>query len=72
MKDVKERAVAHWEEVVVPAIKAGKRVVVVGHENNLRALFMHIDQVAPEDMLHVEIPRAAPLRNQFGMSSQKR
>jgi len=66
LKDVKERAAAHWEEVVVPAIKAGKRVVVVGHENNLRALFMHIDKVDPDDILHVEIPRATPLRYQFG------
>eukprot|EP00640_Fibrocapsa_japonica_P001552 CAMPEP_0113934724 /NCGR_PEP_ID=MMETSP1339-20121228/2004_1 /TAXON_ID=94617 /ORGANISM="Fibrocapsa japonica" /LENGTH=390 /DNA_ID=CAMNT_0000936639 /DNA_START=225 /DNA_END=1397 /DNA_ORIENTATION=+ /assembly_acc=CAM_ASM_000762 len=61
LEDTSRRSLWFWEEQVLPAIKAGKRVLISGHENNLRSLLMHLDQVPPEEIRHVELPRAVPL-----------
>lgn len=52
------------QEAVVPSIRAGKRVVVVGHENNLRGLLMHLEGISEARIPQLEIPRAVPLRYQ--------
>eukprot|EP00953_Heterococcus_sp_UTEX-ZZ885_P023065 12709-Heterococcus_DN1.PRE.5 len=55
------RSTAYWESVIAPAVRAGRRVCVCGHENNLRSLLKHLDGVSDEDIVHVELPRAVPL-----------
>lgn len=50
--------------MVVPSIRAGRRVVVVGHENNLRGLLMHLEGISEAAIPQLEIPRAVPLRYQ--------
>ena len=37
LKDVVDRFVPYWDDVIVPSIKAGKRVVIAAHGNSLRA-----------------------------------
>lgn len=71
LHDTKERAVAYWEDVIVPQIKAGKRLLIVGHENNLRALLMHIDGIAKEDVVGLEIPRAVPILYRFDAETMR-
>ncbi|CAM9299955.1 unnamed protein product [Ectocarpus sp. 13 AM-2016] len=61
LKDVMSRSSAYWDEVIAPAIRAGKRVCVCGHENNLRSLLKYIDGISNADIMHVELPRAVPL-----------
>lgn len=39
----------------------GKRLLIVGHENNLRSIIKQLDDISNEDILHVELPRAIPL-----------
>ena len=36
------------EQVIAPSIRAGKRVCICGHENNLRSLLKHVDGVSAE------------------------
>jgi 2,3-bisphosphoglycerate-dependent phosphoglycerate mutase len=61
LKDVTKRTSEFWDNVIVPQLKLGKRLMIVGHENNLRSLIKRLDGISNDDILHVELPRAIPL-----------
>lgn len=61
LKDVTKRTSAFWKEVIVPQLIKGKRILIVGHENNLRSLIKPLDDISNEDIIHIELPRAIPL-----------
>jgi 2,3-bisphosphoglycerate-dependent phosphoglycerate mutase len=61
LKDVTKRTSVFWDNIVVPELRQGKRVMLVGHENNLRSIIKRLDDVSNEDILRVELPRAIPL-----------
>ena len=61
LKDTVERVVPYWESRIAPAIRAGKRVLIVAHGNSLRALIKHLDKVSDEEIVHLNIPTARPL-----------
>jgi len=60
-----ERVIPYWQNVLLPTLQEGKRVMVFGHENNLRALVKHLDGISNEDILEVDIPRAMPMVYMF-------
>lgn len=60
-----ERAVPYFNEVIVPDMKAGKRVIIVAHGNSIRALVKYFDNVSNEDIIGVNIPTAVPLVYEF-------
>ncbi len=55
LKDVHARALPFFEEHILADLKAGKNVIVAAHGNTLRALMKHLDEVADEDVHHLEI-----------------
>merc|ERR1711871_885319 len=61
LKDVIVRTSSFWNDCIVPDLKDGKKVLIVGHENNLRSILFKLDQISSEDIVHVELPRAIPL-----------
>ncbi|WP_062462079.1 phosphoglyceromutase [Demequina soli] len=61
LKDVLERALPYWEEAVVPDLKAGKTVMVAAHGNSLRAIVKHLDDIADDAIVGVNIPTGIPL-----------
>ena len=61
LKDVTKRTSKYWDEVIVPQLLQGKRLLIVGHENNLRSIIKRLDGISDDDILHVELPRAVPL-----------
>lgn len=65
LKCTHERVLPYWENTLLPALQQGKRVMVVGHENNLRALVKHLDAISNADILDVDIPRAMPMVYMF-------
>lgn len=56
-----ERSSVYWDNVLAPALRDGKTVLVVGHENNLRSLIMRLEGINEQDILHLSLPRAVPL-----------
>ena len=36
LKDTRARSEVFWDEVAAPALREGKTILIVGHENNLR------------------------------------
>ena len=61
LKCTMERSSVYWDETIAPAIKDGKTILVVGHENNLRSLIMRLEDISKEDIIDLCIPRAVPL-----------
>src|SRR4029453_13250246 len=61
LKDTVVRFLPYWHETIVPAIRAGKRVLIAAHGNSLRALVKHLDNVSDEEIINLNIPTGIPL-----------
>jgi 2,3-bisphosphoglycerate-dependent phosphoglycerate mutase len=56
-----ERALPYWHDVIAPAIRTGKQVLVVAHGNSLRALVKYLDDMSAEAIVQLNIPTGVPL-----------
>lgn len=61
LKDTVQRSSKYWDEKIAPALREGKTLLVVGHENNLRSLIMRLEGIPPESIINLNLPRAVPL-----------
>lgn len=61
LKDTVERVVPYWQLEIAPQIRAGKRVLIAAHGNSLRALIKHLDHIADDAIVGLNIPTAVPL-----------
>ena len=61
LRDLVERVVPFWEEVVVPDLRAGRRVLIAAHGHSIRALVKHLDGIGDEDIESLDIPNGVPL-----------
>lgn len=61
LKDTVARVLPFWNESMAPAIKAGKRILVVAHGNSMRALIKHLDHISDSDIVGLNIPNGIPL-----------
>jgi len=65
LRDCQRRTLPYWNEVLLPRLRAGRRLLVISHGNTLRGLVMHLDGLSPEAMEKVEIPSGVPLVYRF-------
>ncbi|WP_395667486.1 2,3-diphosphoglycerate-dependent phosphoglycerate mutase [Rhodoferax sp.] len=61
LQDTVARVLPFWHESVAPAVRAGKRVLIAAHGNSIRALIKYLDQIAPADIVELNIPNGIPL-----------
>jgi 2,3-bisphosphoglycerate-dependent phosphoglycerate mutase len=61
LKPVIARMLPHWEESLVPDLRAGRTVLVAAHGNSLRAIVKHLDQIGDDDIAGLNIPTGMPL-----------
>ncbi|MFC1976660.1 2,3-diphosphoglycerate-dependent phosphoglycerate mutase [Chloroflexota bacterium] len=61
LKDTSQRVLPYWHEVITPAIKEDKRVLITAHGNSLRALVKYLDNISDQDILSLNIPTGIPL-----------
>ena len=61
LKDTVARFLPYWHETIVPAIRAGQRVLIAAHGNSLRALVKHLDGISDNDIVELNIPTGVPL-----------
>lgn len=61
LKDTVARFLPYWHETIVPALKAGKRVLIAAHGNSLRALVKYLDRISDEKIVSMNIPTGIPL-----------
>ena len=60
LKDVVDRMLPYWHDVIVPQLRANQRLLVVAHGNSLRALRKHLDGISDEAIAELNIPTAIP------------
>ena len=58
---VVDRMLPFWHDRVVPAIRAGKRVLIAAHGNSMRALVKHLDAISDDEISSLNIPTGIPL-----------
>ena len=61
LRDTVERFLPFWHERLVPELRAGKRMLIAGHGNTLRALVKHLDDVSDDEIVGLNIPTGVPL-----------
>lgn len=61
LKDVLERLLPYWNEVIVPDIKSGKTIMITAHGNSLRAIVKHIDDISDDEIAGLNIPTGIPI-----------
>ncbi|MBI5934048.1 MAG: 2,3-diphosphoglycerate-dependent phosphoglycerate mutase [Chloroflexi bacterium] len=61
LKITLERVLPYWHATVAPAIKSGKRLLVVAHGNSIRALVKYLDDISDAEITELNIPTGVPL-----------
>jgi len=61
LKNTVDRFLPYWRDVIVPTIRASKRVLIAAHGNSLRALVKHLDEVSDHEIVDLNIPTGIPL-----------
>jgi 2,3-bisphosphoglycerate-dependent phosphoglycerate mutase len=61
LKDTIARFLPYWNQVIVPHIKTGKKVLIAAHGNSLRALVKHLDNISDSEITGLNIPTGVPL-----------
>jgi 2,3-bisphosphoglycerate-dependent phosphoglycerate mutase len=74
LADARARLLPYWEECVAPAIARGERVLIVSHNNTLRALIMHLEGMTEAEVERFEIPTGRPIVidiNEHGLATRR-
>ena len=66
LADVSARLLPYWYDAIVPELRAGRCVLVVSHNNTLRALVKHIESIPDDQIAGLEIATGIPLVYQLG------
>ena len=61
LKDTVDRVLPYWNQMIAPAVRAGKRVLIASHGNSLRALVKYLDKISDEAIVELNIPTGIPL-----------
>lgn len=55
-----ERTLPFWNDVIVPDIKAGKRILIAAHGNSLRGIVKHLDRMTDDEIMGLNLPTGIP------------
>jgi 2,3-bisphosphoglycerate-dependent phosphoglycerate mutase len=61
LKDTLLRLLPFWQETIVPELQQQKRILIVAHNNSLRSLLKHVDNISDKDIQKITIRTAAPI-----------
>jgi 2,3-bisphosphoglycerate-dependent phosphoglycerate mutase len=61
LKDTVARVVPYGESTIAPRVKAGEKLIVAAHGNSIRALVKHLDRIADDKIVALNIPTGIPL-----------
>ncbi|XP_063541214.1 phosphoglycerate mutase 2-like [Cydia strobilella] len=60
LKLTMERTLPYWNDVIIPQIKEGKKVIIVAHENSLRGIVKHLDGISDAAIMKLNLPTGIP------------
>jgi len=55
-----ERTLPYWNNVIVPQIKAGKKIIIAAHGNSLRGVVKHLDNMSDAAIMDLNLPTGIP------------
>eukprot|EP00092_Neocalanus_flemingeri_P003696 GFUD01003972.1.p1 GENE.GFUD01003972.1~~GFUD01003972.1.p1 ORF type:complete len:615 (-),score=155.92 GFUD01003972.1:353-2197(-) len=55
-----ERTLPYWDNVIVPQIKSGKKILIAAHGNSLRGVVKHLDNLTNEQIMALNLPTGIP------------
>ena len=61
LKDTVERFLPCWHELIAPAVRSGKRILIAAHGNSLRALVKYLQEIPEQEIVDLNIPTGVPL-----------
>ena len=61
LRDTVGRFLPFWNERLAPELRAGRRMLIAGHGNSLRALVKHLDGMSDDQILRLNLPTGVPL-----------
>ncbi len=61
LKDTVERFLPCWHEIIAPAVRSDRKVLIAAHGNSLRALVKYLDGVTDDAITEMNIPTGMPL-----------
>jgi len=54
------RTLPYWDDVIVPQMKAGKKILIAAHGNSLRGIVKHLDGMSDEAIMGCNLPTGIP------------
>ena len=66
LKDTAARTLPYFNEAILPALKAGKTVLIAAHGNSLRSIIMEIEGLTPDEILKREVATGEPVAYKIG------
>ncbi len=66
LKDTAARTLPYFNDVILPALKAGKTVLIAAHGNSLRSIIMAIEGLTPDEILKREVATGEPVAYSIG------
>ena len=61
LRDTVGRFIPFWQERLVPELRSGRRMLIAGHGNSLRALVKRLDGLSDDDVVGLNLPTGVPL-----------
>jgi len=55
-----ERTLPYWNDVIVPQIKDGKKIIIAAHGNSLRGIVKYLDNMSNDDIMGLNLPTGIP------------
>jgi len=65
LKDTCARTMPFWNEVIVPRLTAGRKLIVSAHGNSLRAIVKNLNHISDAEIVDLNIPTGIPLIYEF-------
>jgi len=65
LKDTCARTMPFWNEVILPRLAAGRRMILSAHGNSLRAIVKNLNHISDADIVELNIPTGIPLIYEF-------
>jgi len=60
-----QRTLPYWNDVIVPEIKSGKKMIIAAHGNSLRGIVKHLDNMSEEQIMGLNLPTGIPFVYEF-------
>lgn len=54
------RTLPYWNDVIIPQLKEGKKIIIAAHGNSLRGIVKHLDNLTDDQIMQLNLPTGIP------------